>query len=84
MTIGDFLSPALQDGEIATHVANGGDAIRDQEREKSCLAPFRIGRHAGEVHVHVAQTRDEKFSAAINHARIVRRRRLADARDAIA
>jgi hypothetical protein len=81
--VGDLPPPALQRGEITAHVADGGDAICNQEREERRLAPFRIGGYAGEVHMHVAQTRDEKFSAAIDHPRAIGWRRLADGGDSI-
>ena len=80
----DFLPPSLQRGEIASHVAHCGHAVCDQEREERRFAPFRIGGHSGEVNMRVAQARDEKFAATVDHADVVRRWRLVDADDSIA
>jgi hypothetical protein len=64
-------------GGRVVHVANAGDAVREEQREMPLRvakrAEVHVPRHVGDgVDVHVPQARDEESARAVDQVRIVR------------
>jgi len=86
LAVGNFFAELLEEIDGAVHVAHGGDAVGDEQRDDEVAAP-RGFAGGSQVDVRVDEAGDEKFAGGVDGGRVGGKRdaaRRTNQRDVIA